>query len=76
MSDKTCFMKYKCLRLANRQLASDWWCSWMWGVAAPDPLKSKSMTLLGVEGEEACPGPAHSWEVRRDPPGSQLSPGG
>ena len=26
----------------------------MWGVAAPDSLKSTSMTLLGVEGEAVC----------------------
>ena len=50
MPDKTFFMKHKYLRLANRQLASDWRCSWMWGVAAPDSLKSTRMTLLGVVG--------------------------
>ena len=50
MSDKPCFMKYKYLRSTNRQLASDWWCSWTWGVAAPDSLKSTCMTLLGVAG--------------------------
>ena len=50
MSDKPCFMKYKYLRSTNRQLASDWWCSWMWVVAAPDSLKSTCMTLLGVVG--------------------------
>ena len=54
MPDKLCFMQHKYLRLANRQLASDWWCSWMWGVAAPDSLKSTCMTLLGVEGEAVC----------------------
>ena len=50
----------------------------MWGVAAPDSLKSTRMTLSGVEGEAVCAAttPAHSWEVLRDPPGSQLSPGG
>ena len=53
MPDKLCFMQHKYLRMANRQLASDWWCSWMWGVAAPDSLKSTCMTLLGVEGEAA-----------------------
>ena len=26
----------------------------MWGVAAPDSLKSTCMTLLGVEGEAVC----------------------
>ena len=26
----------------------------MWGVAAPDSLKSTRMTLLGVEGEAVC----------------------
>ena len=57
-SFKPGFMKYKYLRLANRQLASDWWCSWMWGVAAPDSLKSTCMTLLGVEGEAAPGEPA------------------
>ena len=54
MSDKPCFMQYKYMRLANRRLASDRWCSWMWGVAAIDSLKSTCMTLLGVEGEPVC----------------------
>ena len=76
MPYKPSFMKYKYLRLANRQLASDWRYLWMWGMAAPDSWHGVRMTLLGVEGEAvscdspgwARPGPAHSWEV--------LSPGG
>ena len=52
--DKLRFMKHKYLRLANRQLASDWRHLWMWGVAAPDSWHGVRMTLLGVEGEAVC----------------------
>ena len=36
MCDKPRFMQYKYPTSANRQLASDWCSSWMWGVATPD----------------------------------------
>ena len=82
-SYKPGFMKYKYLRLANRQLASDWWCSWMWGVAAPDSLKSTCMTSLGVEGEAVCaattpgePAPAQHTAGWCSVLSAQLSPGG
>ena len=54
MFDKAIFMQYKYLISANIGLASDWWCSWMWGCPPPPPrdsLKNTCMTLLEVGGE-------------------------
>ena len=36
MFNKTGLVQYKYPISANRQTASNWWWSWMWGMAAPD----------------------------------------
>ena len=33
--DKARFKQYKYPTSTNTRLANDWWCSWMWGLAAP-----------------------------------------
>ena len=35
MLDKARFKQYKYPTSTNTRLANDWWCSWMWGLAAP-----------------------------------------
>ena len=77
----------KCLiNQASWKINSKWLVAFLdVGPAPPDSLKSACMILSEVEDEAvvccgspgwARLGPAHSWEVLRDPPGSQLSPGG
>ena len=49
MPYKPSFMKYKYLRLANRQLASDWRHLWMWGVGcAHDLVRGSGVRLFAV----------------------------
>ena len=68
-SKKTWFGQYKYPISANRQIASNWCCSWMWGMAAPDSWKGMCMRLLGAEGKALYGdnpgwtrhGPVHDW---------------
>ena len=77
MSEKVRFNQYKYLASTNTLLASDWWRSWMWG-RPPWFLKKHVHELVRGMGEAGCAsgspgwprlGPAHNWEMLRDPLG-------
>ena len=78
-SKKTWFVQYKYSISANRQIASNWWCSWMWGWP-PWFLKRQVHALVRGRGWGRVrqqprvnrPRPALDWEVLGDPLGFQT----
>ena len=66
--DKARFKQYKYPTSANTRLANDWWCSWMWGLAAPWFLKRHVHEFVRSSGWGRCaaitPGePAPAWHI-------------